>query len=74
MNTFEALELIDEIRRAGHVLTAKQAQGLEQVQKLLRGRLLAGRPRIYANDLEKWRHYNAKRKAKAETGKKEPEA
>lgn len=68
MNTLEALELIDEIRRVGHVLTAKQAQGLLKVQKLLRGRLLAGRPRIYANDLEKWRHYNGKRKKKIDDG------
>ena len=61
MNTFEALDLIDEIRRAGHVLTAKQAQGLAEVQNLLRTRLTAGRPRIHASDLDRWRQRNERR-------------
>jgi hypothetical protein len=61
-NTKELMEWLDAIK-SGHTLTDYDMFYIRHIRENLAGRLSAGRPKIHANDKERWRFHNARRRA-----------
>lgn len=61
-NTKKLIKFLDELK-SGQTLTDYDLYWFRRIKENLSGRLTAGRPRKHANDKERWRFHNARRRA-----------
>lgn len=62
LSTKELLEFLETLR-SGYAITDYDLYYIRRLKSALNGRLNAGRPKIHANDKERWRYHNARRRA-----------
>jgi hypothetical protein len=61
-NTKDLIEFLDGLK-SGKTINDYDMFFVRQIRENLAGRLMAGRPKVHANDKERWRFHNARRRA-----------
>lgn len=62
MTTKEMIKFLDSLK-SGQTINDYDLYAFRRIKDNLNGRLTAGRPKKHANDKERWRFHNAKRRA-----------